>query len=127
VSYIVPDDRLYAHLRQLACDVLARQLKGVGADIDRQVSDVVRKAQSSFEQNAGFRGGAGTQLNEAQWQRSIAGCVPENFSFCAYRIDCVCAECIKTEASKRGNCTMVLAIRWYELLKWWAMVAGGTT
>ena len=27
------------------------------------------------------------------------------------------AECIKTEASKRDNWTMVLAIRWYRLLK----------
>jgi len=60
------------HFRQRACDVLARRLKGVGADINWHVRDIVRKAQSSFKQNAGFRGCASTQLNEAQWQRSAA-------------------------------------------------------
>ena len=54
MSYIVPDDRLDAHFRQRACDVLARQLKSVGADIDWHVNDIVRDAQSSFEQNTGF-------------------------------------------------------------------------
>ena len=125
VSRIIPDDWLGAHFRQCACNVLARQLKSVGADINWHVNDIVCDAQSSFEQNVGFGGRArilsacqanpGELPSGCRWKEIPIGrpnmtrtsdarspgriiwpdmnlslfepySVPENFSFCEYRI-----------------------------------------
>src|SRR5208283_4855573 len=80
MSNIVLKERLYVHLRQRACDVLARQLESVGGDIHRHVRDIVRNAQSSFQQNDCLLSCASTQLNEAQWRGSVdASCSDDRF------------------------------------------------